>query len=223
MLTVDDTHFTPIRVRLPRSLDVNAPTIRLRINGLTVGRSSGIAELWTTYKADPNRSNADVAAGGNYIGAIDGGPGYTLKQLGYNPADGSITLWLNATYLRGEHGTLEEVRFWDGKPDQRYKLSVEGLSDRLASRPPSDEVKYMVVEPNSFYPQLNANEAIRNAFASLAVYGSNDAKDYALKRLDKSEITDLISDLSPGYQQYILDVLFHDRPITDNDPPVQIG
>jgi hypothetical protein len=183
MLSREDTHFTPARLKLSPGLDIspNSP-IRIRFD-YDIAGESGVLKLWNTFKADPARSNQAANAGGNRI--MDGEE-YELSELNYDPASGALTIYLETFIAHDNHSTKEDVET-NGKPDERIKAVLVASGNDLLD----DEVKYMHVIPDTFYPHLQIKEELRNAMASEKVYAMADAPNYALKLMSPQELKKL--------------------------------
>lgn len=134
---------------------------------------------------------------------------YTLSELNYDVYTGGITLFANVAAVVPGHSVKENVDSF-GKPDDRIKADVVNVLGL------HEEVKWMAVNPDSFYPTIDAagNRHIRAALVSDAVYGleNSDPKQYALKYLKQPEVEKLIAELSPADQLLILDALFYRDP-----------
>ncbi len=225
MLTTEDAHFTPMWIQLPRGLDTNDPTIAIKVGIRDSGLSSGAANVWNTFKANPERVDALIGNGGNALGESYGG--YTLDELNYDPETGGIIIWLEARHARVEHDTKVEVDRY-GKPDNRHRATVCGLQIPDIF----DEVKWMIVLPGSFYPVLNGSQTIRNAFAADLVYGERgsdgetDPANYpigdpkfTMKLVQPEELQELLdaSELDEDQKTYVMDVFYRVLP-TVEDP-----
>ena len=98
-----------------------------------------------------------------------------------------ITVYLEATTLTYKNTTLADVNAW-GKTDDRLKLTLFGAGAVI-----SDTVKWMNVEPSSFYPTLQSGRHIRNAGASEKIYDRADKKDFTMKYLNEQEVLEIIT------------------------------
>ncbi|KLU03234.1 Phospholipase A1 [Rhodopirellula islandica] len=173
--------YTPVRVRLPAGLDVNEPALKATIEFGAIGQS-GEMHLWNARKGAPNRTPGAIADGGNRIYDNDE---LTLADLGYNPATGAFTVFIEAINPFDRHQVKKGVDE-GGKPDDRINVVMAGLQGVDVS----DEVKYMLVEPDSFYPHLQSTRALQSAMASEAVYGSDGGR-FALKKLSAAELIEM--------------------------------
>jgi hypothetical protein len=203
LLYVDDTHFTPTRLRLPQGLDPHDPATRLRMDFDAVGQS-GVIRLWNVPKADPGRDDDPIDVNGVLPGnRVLQGIEYSLADLNYDPNSGGITVFMEAFIAYNGHDTKLGVDI-NGKPTDRVTavLALPNLPDV------SDTVQHMVVRPDTFYPHLirtdNKGEQIRNALASGAIYAYSDAAEYALKMMDDEDLTEL------GVPDNIAALLFDD-------------
>jgi hypothetical protein len=181
MIEPNASHFVPMRLRLPAGLNPNDPQIRVQFDMDIVGKS-GIVHAWNTFKADPARMNATITNGGNRIMPD---VNYSLANLRYNPVDGGITIFLDAFDAFSGHSTKKGVDD-SGKPDDRIKAIV-----LLTGLTLDDEVKYMAVDPDTFYPNLQARRELRSALASEEVYSSSDLPNFAMKKLSTEDLRDL--------------------------------
>lgn len=177
------SHFTPTRLRLAPGLDagINTP-YKVRFDYKNVGKS-GIVRLWNTFEADPNRISDAIGAGGNMVMAS---AVYDLSQLKYDRTTGGITIWIETTRVFSEHSTKKGVEDY-GKPDDRIEAVLVIDGENLIS----DEVKYMSVDINTFYPNLQAREEMRNAIASDKIYALAEDAKYALKLLSPRDLMEL--------------------------------
>ena len=137
---------------------------------------------------------------------------FTLQMLRYDPPSGGVTLWIDGAFAFKLHDKLVEVETY-GKPDDRFKVSIpldvpkaspfldKTSIPKLANGELSDEVKFMIVEPDSFYPKLHAEVPVRHAFASSSVYGPTDEPRFTLRLLDRNEVGEL-RDNSPLRDAY---------------------
>ena len=176
------SHFTPTRLRLLRGLNLEtAPSVSFDFD--PVGRS-GVLHVWNTHAADPLRVDASIADGGNRIFP---GESYTLNQLGYNAATGGITVFLNGAQAFDNHDTKRDV-VARGKPTD----SITAILGIGRAGEPEDTVQYMIVKPDTFYPNLirinNKGEQIRNALAAEGIYGISDLPQYGLRLLSPEEL-----------------------------------
>lgn len=204
MLTSQDTHFTPVRLRLPRGLDVNDPNIRVTL--MRTASQSGDVRLWNTFRTDPRRNERPVSQGGNLIDAV-ANDSFSLNELKYNPVDGGITIWLEAISVTNNHDTKIELDN-NKKPADSLISSISGLPWNDLH----DQVKFMVVHPESFYPTLDANLHVRNAFAAEAVYGPYDAPKYSMKELTRDEVVELLQQhLDEDEVSYFISVMFDEN------------
>ncbi len=193
--------FTPLTLQLPPGLNPLDPSIRIRIED--VMDESGLVRLWKARKAVDRTFAEHLVA--PYA--------FSLDALNYDSATGTIVVYAEALTTNRQHDTLEGVRA-GGKPDSRIRATLVGNTGMALI----DEVKYMVVEPLGFYPRLDSTNHVKNAFAAEAVYGLDDAPNYALKYLEADDVEKLISDLHPNDQQVIQDLLFY-RKREQGDPP----
>lgn len=212
LLYTASSHYTPTRIRLPQGLDENDPTITVQLNFDALGQS-GIIKLWNTHEADANRVDEEIDSGGNLPGnrilqSVD----YTLADLNYDTSTGGITVYVEAIAVFDGHDTKKDIDD-NGKPIDSI-TAVLALPDLPEL---SDEVQYMVVRPDTFYPHLirldNKGEQIRNALANQAVYPYKGAPQFALELLLQDDdhndlvelgipkdIAGLIEDASPGFK-----------------------
>jgi len=203
LLGVDDTHFTPIRLRLPQGLDSHNPATRIRMDFDAVGQS-GVIRLWNVPKADPDRVVNAIDINGVLLGnQMLQGIEYSLADLNYDPNSGGITVFMEAFIAYNGHDTKLGVDT-NGKPTDSVTavLILPGLPVV------SDTVQHMVVRPDTFYRHLirtdNKGEQIRNALASGAIYPYSDAPEFALKMMDDEDLAEL------GVPEEIAALLFDD-------------
>ncbi|TWU42182.1 dockerin type I domain-containing protein [Novipirellula artificiosorum] len=230
MLQVGAAQFTPVRITLPVGL---APvSYSLSFEEIDAGPESGTIRVWNTDKSMFGPNPDDVADGGNRVSM---NRIYRLSELGYDGATGEIELYLEATSVRKDHyslvGSVSHLGVDDyGKPDTRLRAHLIGYGvDNLY-----DDVKWMVVEPNSFYPTVQSKPELRSAFAAQLVYGYKDPKpgsagpggalpidatEYVMKRLTEEEVRELIEkDLKQKDIDYVLGTLFSKVPAIGSPP-----
>ena len=192
LLYTNDTHYTPMRLRLPAGVDTIGPDVHVNLSFLP-SAESGIIKLWNTFKADPDRdpTSTSVVDGGSRYYAGE----YSLADLQYNPAEGAVTLWIEAMQVYDGHRTYKLI-LDNGKPTDTVSASliVNGASVAL------ETVQYMVVARHSFYPNLQDREELRNAIAAGGVYneggasatpGPTDDPRFALRDIPWPELTGL--------------------------------
>jgi len=179
----NDTHYVPMRLRLPSGLNPLDSEVRVAFEFDPIG-TSGVVRVWNTFKADVFRIDDVAEDGGNRIMP---NVEYSLGQLDYDPATGAATIFVEATLAFSTRSTKKGVDDF-GKPDDRIKAILKHLD---VGNEPSDEIKYMAVERDAFYPNLNARETLRNAMASQGVYALADLPQFALKKLGPSELVAL--------------------------------
>jgi hypothetical protein len=232
MLSVNDPEFTPVVVQLPRGLDPADRRIKVSIDFHVKTTRSGSIDLWNTQKANviPGpQGQKDITKGGNHIDFAS----YSLSELGYSSVTGTFVIWMRATQVTDQHDTKVEIDL-HGKPEDSLSFTVGGV-DNLPDFAVKDEVKYMVVKPHSFYPVLNNEQPIRNAFAAEMVYGQRppdgssepkaapkDDPRWALKLVTEDELKGWLQNavvdkkIRPAHRERILAVLFgHEGPGTD--------
>lgn len=177
----DDPLFVPLRLRLPPGLDPEMPAIAVSLEFDGVG-SSGVIHLWNAPKTAA-RTNSDIRDGGNRIYANNS---YTLADLNYDAGTGGITIFLQGMDAFDRHAKKKGIDD-AGKPDDRIRaiLSLPTMT------PLTDEVKYMVVDVGTFYPNLQNREELRSAMASEGVYGQADLPQFALRLISEPELRQL--------------------------------
>ncbi|WP_146405989.1 lipase family protein [Allorhodopirellula heiligendammensis] len=177
----DASHFVPVRLRLPAGLNLerNASTISFDFEA---AGASGVVNIWNVAKA-ATRMNMNIHEGGNRIYAHDS---YSLTDLNYDPGTGGITVFVQGADAFPRHAKKKGIDD-AGKPDDRIKviLSLPGTA------PLADEVKYMVVDVGTFYPNLQDREQLRNAMASEGVYEQADLPQFALRLISEAELREL--------------------------------
>jgi hypothetical protein len=183
LIKTEYTHFTPVRLRLNPGLDPHDPAVRVRLEFKIEGQS-GRVKLWNTFKADPGRdaSARDVRDGGSRFYPSE----YSLREIGYDPASGAATLWIEATSVSPNHWDKYGVET-NGKPDDRITTELHKNDLHLTT----DQVKYMLIEPDSFYDHLQHREELRTGIASTGVYELADMPEFALRPLTHREIEGL--------------------------------
>ncbi len=220
MLTTQDSQFTPMTLQLPPGLDIQNRSITIDIDPDNLATRSGDVRLWNTYKADPTRSELFLYQGGNQVAFAE----QTLEELRYNPVDGKITIWLEATSVTNFHDTKREVQS-GGKPEDRFKVTLHGVAEFELR----DIVKFMVIHPDSFFKALNDSQTIRDAFASELVYGprgsdgeSNseaapmDDKRWGLRKIEREELEEMLAGVDAKLVKMIIDNLY--RVPTSTEP-----
>lgn len=187
LIYATSTNYVPIRLRLPSGIDQTVTDVRVRIDFHGAGQS-GVIHAWNTEKSDPGRSNTPVASGGNRLSPYGT---FTLDNLHYNPINGEAIAFLEAKLVFPNHDTKKDVDDY-GKPNDRIQATLVHPARGDLS---SDEIKFMIANPNSFYPSLsrpnNKGQQIRNALASEAIYPYSDAPEFALQMLSETELTEL--------------------------------
>jgi len=167
VIEVEASHFVPVRIRLPKGLEIADPTFQIEITG---NRSDEL-QLWNRSKADPARVHHSVDftdENGNQGSRLGFGI-YNLAQLRYDPADGGITIWAEAV-------NPDHEKFLDVYADSAYSgdsfLTATWLGATLTTGM-TDTVKYKSVNPDSFYPFYvrPVNRHVRNAVAADLAYG----------------------------------------------------
>ena len=180
------TYYTPLRLRLTPGLNPLIEDVQVRLNFPGAGQS-GVLHMWNTYAADPARVDDDVPDGGNRL--IPGSV-YSLSDLNYDSGNGAVTIYIDAISTFPNHDTKQHV-INNGKSDDRIRATlVDPGNGDLAF----DEVKYMIVNEDTFYPHLNQKVVLRSAMASEGVYDQADLPQYALKRLTSDELDALFGE-----------------------------
>ena len=186
-----DTHFVPVRVRLPAGLNLNDPAIRIHLE-YNFGASNGILALWNGPKASLRILLPDNES-------------WSLEDLKYDTNTGAITLWAEAEFVSTFY-TLQNANI-DGNRAGDIVATLEGVG--IANL--RDAVKYNLAKPKSFYQTLAEKDSVRNGLASAKVYEpSADAPEFALKLQTRDEVAELLkdSDLNEVQVDYVLAVLF---------------
>ena len=193
--------FTPVVLSLPKGLDPNDPDLEIRIEFDPTG-SAGYIDLYTDNKTaiDPLVDAQGIPLNGPIPGADAGGPKvypdttYSLSDLNYCATCGNIVLWIAARHEVDLRKTLNGVGEQTltgsdnyGKPDERITatLVVEGQDVD------SDEVKYLVVQPDSFFYHLWDRPEVRSGLAASGAYSLIDLPNFGLKELSEDDLTDL--------------------------------
>ncbi len=177
--------FTPVTIDLPNGIDFASSSAGIIFSNEIRGRSSGEIQLWRRDKNDPRRTAADK------INLLEL---YQLADLlAPDLLTGRITLYMEVTTVFLGHDYKVEIDA--GKPDDRLVAMVWGLAPDIDLK---DEVKWMAVNPASFYPTLNASKVLRNAGASEAVYDLASKVNFAQKYLTEDEVRKLIGNHLDG-------------------------
>ncbi|QDV14288.1 hypothetical protein CA51_41850 [Rosistilla oblonga] len=229
LIETNASHFTPIRLRLPRGLDASDPSLKIEISNT----HSNVLFLWNTFKADPDLSSATVGTldSDGKLGSFIPHGEHSLGDLNYNADTGGITLWAEA--ITGIFDTMSDVELGNF-PDLYVSAKLNGT---MLSDAPEDKVKYKPVAPESFYPYYVKHRHLRNAVAADLVYGErgpngNDtppvdsdpisSMPYAQRVVTQSELESILEDsgLSDHDKRYIIDVIYYNVPIPpfDTDP-----
>ena len=201
-------NFTPVVLETTRELKTGSgDDWNVRINYKQFS-AAGTILLWTRNKNDPLRNGDDVANGGSRIS--EGGV-YTLAQLGYSPLTGLFA----PIYVAGnlENLLIKQLKGVEdnGKPQEYIKATLLKKNAPVVS----DQAKYLVTQPNSFFFRFQNDESVRNAIASSRVYGNVsdqsphsydppvDSPDYCQELLDADQLrllgiteADVITDLT---------------------------
>lgn len=142
---------------------------------------SGVSRLWNRDQSDPNRIQ------------MSPGTEYSLTELGYNSTTGLSAFYIELFVVHHSHWDKKGIEDF-GKPNDRIEATLvfQGQDQY------SDEVKYMFIEQNSFYDNLQHREELRNAMAAPAVYdftGGADIPQFAMRAIGSAE---MINDLELG-------------------------
>jgi hypothetical protein len=169
--------YTPVDIRLPAGLDPNEEADFLWFN-FNIAGQSGIMKLWNYNHSIHLMPNAP----------------YSLTNLGYNAISGLSTVYIELVLVHHTHWDKKGVDDF-GKPDDRIRATwSRGFNGQNPIA--SDEVKYMFIEPNSFYDNLQNRREVRSAMAAAGVYefrtgGSTpDMPQFALRALGHNEMKD---------------------------------
>ena len=147
---------TPVVINLPANLDASSG-VRVRIdwdpNGL-----AGEIRLWGRRVIAPARNPAAVDEGGDRIYPAFA---YLLDDLRYDPETGEVVVYVQGASENVQLKTLAGVE-QHGKPNERLRATLVSQGNSLAT----DDVKYVVANEDSFFYQLQINQALRNDLAS---------------------------------------------------------
>ncbi|NOZ41038.1 MAG: hypothetical protein GXP24_12560 [Planctomycetes bacterium] len=190
----DAQSFTPIVFRLSTGLD---PNLQLRIDYNPLG-TAGFINLWKANKSavDPLVTASGTPQAGT-PNAANGGllvtpnTTYTLSDLDYCSQCGEVVLWISAWRENPLTKTLRGVEE-NGKPEEFITATLVQNGRDVAS----DEVKYIVTQPDSFFYQLQNSRQVRTGLASRGVYGREDLPNFSLKSLSNNDLFDLQVPLS---------------------------
>jgi hypothetical protein len=104
--------------------------------------------------------------------------------MAYDPITGHIVLYAQGVRQNSLTTTLAGVEQY-GKTDERIVATIV-MNGRDAAH---DEVKYIVVEPDSFFDQLQSRKEVRYALAGRGAYSpQQDMPKFGLKRLDNTDL-----------------------------------
>ncbi|QDV23532.1 hypothetical protein [Aureliella helgolandensis] len=200
MLYKDANQFTPLVIQLPTHIPPSEIVIRLE--ELRKNKPSGTINIWDAPKYNANR---------RLLGTPDGDliGDFTLSELNYNPYNGRVVLWLEAIQITTGHDVKIDVDTLH-KPDDRIKATIWSTSEIVKA---TDEVKYMAVNANTFFPALNSMPELRSAAAAEAVYAKGSHPDMSLQYIDQEQVEKWLedSDLNQSFQALILTYLFNAR------------
>jgi hypothetical protein len=192
MLVPNASHFTPVRLRLPPGLNPNDPSVLVELTTDSESLSSGEIRLWRRAKGDALRKASDE------LKASDSR--YTLGDLRYDPISGAATIWIEAKLVNRNHETMKDVDFW-GKP-------VDFLTTKIAgekfgkNKTVDDRVKWMAVNPKSYFPTLNDNPVLLDAISSELVYHKASSTKASLLALTKEQVIDIIGETLDGLADF---------------------
>jgi hypothetical protein len=178
------TQFTPVVLNLPPNLDPNSQNVKVRIDYDPLGLA-GYIDVW----------NIDMPPGGMplRVDVLDGGHRFTpegqysLNEIGYNPATGQVIIYVSAWAENSSTKTLAGVEA-NGKPDERIKATLVTKNENDWFDVASDEAKYIVAQPDSFFYHLDGRQEVRNELASRGVYSFADMPNFSLKELSPQEL-----------------------------------
>ncbi len=176
--------FVPVTLQLPKNLEFGGAFVGIALATEHHGRSSGTIRMWKRDRHDPQR------VPGDRLGMLEV---HSLHDLPYDNATGRVQLFMEATAVFPGHDVKIEMDA--GKPDDRLIARVFGLAEDIDVE---DEIKWMAVNPNSFYPTLNRSKAVRNAGVSEAVYEKASKETFAQKYLTEDEVRTLIGNHLDG-------------------------
>ena len=203
--------FTPLVLQLPQGLV--DPTLRVKLEDVIVsGPPSGTLDIWTGNKNDLTKTRLGATEGG-LIGT------YSLNQLVYNASSGKVVLWLESVRVTTGHDVKTDVDMFQ-KPDNRIRATLVDTNALNVA----DEVKYMCVNPNTFFPKLNSGPQIRSAAAADAVYRLADFVNMSMKYITQSELEKMLekSGLSLRDRRDLL-IYLYNAPAFGTDPPYPPG
>lgn len=152
---------------------------------------SGLMRVWTVQVGNTVLRPYPVESGGHLITP---GRTYTAQEL---KAAGWTNgfLYIDALYASSGHNTRVDVEGIRGKPDDRIRATVERIGmDRNRYEIGYDEVKYMIVQPDSFYPNLvhalreTSGRVLRHGLVSESVYGLKDLPHFGMQKLGLDEL-----------------------------------
>jgi hypothetical protein len=183
----DSELFVPFTIDIPVSVMDRPWTenmVRFTFNPFG---ESGIIKIWRK-PAHHARIPGSINDGGDQVF-----PGELYPFLYFQAPDHSFdALWIEEIDTFAGHAKKKGVDD-GGKPDDRIRVSVISSGVEVAS----DEIKYMNVDPLTFYPTLNAREEVQNSMAASGVYGlegtpaTADMPQFALRILSNDELIDL--------------------------------
>ncbi|MEQ9410315.1 MAG: Calx-beta domain-containing protein [Fuerstiella sp.] len=211
----DQPERTPVTLQLPPGLDAGDTSIKVI---LSWQEESGFLNLYDGPQPGALSLN-------NAFNPSSTTRRLSLSELGYESTTGATrTIWLEGFGGIYHQDKVSVDEF--GKPDDRLKVQLAGTESPW---PLSDEVKYMVVLPDSFYPALHEMPEIRSAFAAEMVYGERgddgssdpaatpvDDPRWGLRLLTKDELRRLLEsafldsadERDKEYIKIVLDNLF---------------
>lgn len=206
--------FVPVTLKLPRNLDFGGGFVGVVLATEHHGRSSGTIRMWTRDRGDPNRVPGD---------SLELMTVHSLLDLPYDNASGRVNLFMEAVSVAPGHDFKIEID--KGKPDDRLVAHVFGLANNIDVK---DEIKWMAVNPDSFYPTLNRTKAVRNAGASEAVYNKASKATFAQKYLTEDEVRELLGNHIDGIYRgnavgNVMNALFGPKPGWPRIPGLKAG
>ncbi len=173
---------------------------------------SGKVRCWSR----PQAGNASPAAE-----PLAMGQDLPFEELSYDAATGTARIWLEALEAAPGIGTKIAID-QNGRPNMFLRATLSRIPDQ---EPLTDKVKYLPVDPGTFFPTFVTpeNRPLRNSFPATLVNGAEgrggtakpvapaQSETYGFRLVTEDELTNLLkaSKLNAKTQSYVLDVVHY--------------
>ncbi|MBL8817964.1 MAG: hypothetical protein JNL58_18205 [Planctomyces sp.] len=165
---------------------------------------SGLMRVWTVQIGNVILRPYPVEAGGHLITPGRNYSATELKAAGWTNG----FLYIDAIYASTGHDTKSDVEGPRGKPDDRIRVTVEREGvDNQRRVVGYDEVKYLIVRPDTFFPNLvhelrpTSGRVLRHGILAEAVYERADLPHFGMQKLSLDELQKL--GVSPEVRKWL--------------------